>query len=421
MDKPAPPIGPGLDPAGQRWARRLAQTQAARDELVRLLGLLRILGGIATGSDSLRGGAQAISRHLVNYLGLDYCGFYVHLDGAEGLVASHGRPPSPAIAALLEDKIKAGATFSGWLGQEQGQGQLACLPLLGTSERLGGLAMVLGQGLAPRQRRHLAMVAEAVAPVLENFILRGRLQEFNRSLRQESRRNALTLAELDQAHQETEACLSGLLAHDPEPLFIMDGGGRLLRCNPALEELLGWSRDHLLGRRLAEFLAQPQDWEQISRSLDQGLPAVDCQLPLVVQCGTRVPARLCLRAFFRGEQAAGALGRLCPVPSAGPWEGGGLSPQELEDLAGRCGEVGNQVNNLLAALRAHLQLALLQQDLSPPLRQRLETLELLAKDSKGVSRQVRQLVEHLGQLCRQAAAQAQLWPPAPGPPGNGQG
>ncbi|MBI5521895.1 MAG: PAS domain-containing protein [Desulfarculus sp.] len=413
MDKPAPPIGTGLDPAGQRWARRLAQTQAARDELVRLLGLLRILGGIATGSDSLEGGAQAIARHLVNYLGLEYCGFYVRLDGAETLTASHGQPPSPAIAALLEEKIRAGATFSGWLGQDHGQGQLACLPLLGTSGRLGGLAMVLGQGLAPRQRRHLAMVAEAVAPVLENFILRGRLQEFNHSLRQESRRNALTLAELDQAHQETEACLSGLLAHDPEPLFILDSRGRLLRCNPALEGLLGWSRDHLLGRRLAEFFAQPQDWEQISRSLDEGLPAVDCQLPLVVQCGTRVPARLCLWAFFRGQQAAGTLGRLSPVPATGPREGGVLLPEELEALALHCGEVGNQVNNLLAALRAHLQLALLRQDLSPPLRQRLEILELLAEDSKGVTRQVRQLAEHLDHLCRQTSDQAQLWPAPP--------
>ncbi|MBI4798175.1 MAG: PAS domain-containing protein [Desulfarculus sp.] len=420
MDKPAPPIGMGLDPAGQRWARRLAQTQAARDELVRLLGLLRILGGIATGSDSLRDGAQAITRHLVNYLGLEYCGFYVRLDGAEALTASHGQPPSPAIAALMEDKIRAGATFSGWLGQEHGQGQLACLPLLGTSERLGGLAMVLGQGLAPRQRRHLAMVAEAVAPVLENFILRGRLQEFNHSLRQESRRNALTLAELDQAHQETEACLSGLMSHDPEPLFIMDGRGRLVRCNPALEGLLGWSRDHLLGRSLAEFFAQPQDWEQISRSLEQGLPAVDRQLPLVVQCGTRVPARLCLRRFFRSGQAAGTLGRLHRVEAAGHLEGGVLTPQELEELASRCGEVGNQVNNLLAALRAHLQLALLQ-DLTPPLRQRLEVLELLAEDSKGVTRQVRQLVEHLGQRRRQVAAQAQLWPSPEGPDRGGHG
>lgn len=414
MDRPASPIAPGLGPDQDRWARRLAQTQAARDELVRLLGLLRILGGIATGSDSLQGGAEAISRHLVNYLGLDYCGFYVRMDGTEALAASHGQAPSPAIAALLEDKVRAGATFSGWLGQDHGQGQLACLPLLGTSERLGGLAMILGQGLAPRQRRHLAMVAEAVAPVLENFILRGRLQEFNHSLRQASQRNARSLAELDQAHQETEACLNGLMAHDPEPLFVMDGRGRLLRFNPALEGLLGWSGDHLRGRRLAEFFAQPQDWERISRYLEQGQPAVEHQLPLVVQCGTRVPARLCLRRFLRGGRPAGTLGRLSRVEAASSGQQGLLTPGELEDLARRCGEMGNLVNNLLAGLRAHLQLALLE-DLTPALRRRLEILEILAEDGKGLTRQVRELVDDLGQRCRQAAAQANLWSSPQGP------
>jgi PAS domain S-box-containing protein len=426
MDRPDPGRVMGLSPAEERWARRLSQVQGARDELVRLLGLLRILGSIATRSEGLEEGAEAITRHLVNYLGLEYCGFYVRLGGVEALKASHGQTPSPEVSALLGEKVATGSTFAGRLDQGEEQSQLACLPLLGASERLGGLAMILGHALDPRQRRHLTMVAEAVAPVLETFLLRGRLQDFNHTLRQETRRATQSLAELDRAHQEAEACLGGLLAVDPEPLFVVDPGGCLQRLNPALESLLGWSRDHLLGRRLADFFARPADWEQVSHWLEQGQEEVACELPLLVQCGTVLPARLCLRQFSRGGQLAGTMGRLTRVPETAPQASGWLAAQEVEELTRLCGEAGNRVNNLLAALRAHLQLALLQ-DMDPELRQRLELLEDLAEDSKGVTRQAQEFVEHLRQKCRTAAARGQLWPseqaapaspegPDPGPP-----
>ena len=424
MDKPEPIHPLGLSPGEERWARRLSQAQGARDELVRLLGLLRILGGIATSCEGLEEGAGAITRHLVNYLGLEYCGFYVRLGGVEVLKASHGQAPSPEIGELLAEKVAAGSTFAGQAREDGGQSQVACLPLPGASERLGGLAMILGRPLDPRQRRHLAMVAEAVAPVLETFLLRGSLQDFNLRLRQETQRATEGLAELDRAHQEAEACLDGLLAVDPEPMFVADPQGRLQRLNPAMEGLLGWPRDHLLGRRLADFFAQPEHWEQVSGWLAQGHEELACQVPLVVQCGTVMPAQLSLRRLAPGGQMAGSMGRLTQVPDDPPQASGWFSAREVEELARLCGETGHQVSNLLAALRAHLQLALLR-DLDPELRRRLELLESLAEDSNGVNRQTHEFVERLRQRCRLAEARSQLWPsgqnPAGGPGSRSQG
>lgn len=398
-----------LSPAEERWARRLAQAQSAREELVRLLGLLRDLGRVATRSEGLEDGAAAISRHLVEYLNLEYCGFFVRQGGMEVLKAQHGQAPSPEVSDLLLQRVAGGGTFAGPVDSAAGHSQLACLPLMGASERLGGLAMILGHALDPRQRRHLTMVAEAVAPVLETFLLRGRLQDFNHNLRQETRRATQSLAELDRAHQEAEACLSGLLAVDPEPLFVVDHHGFLQRLNPALESLLGWSRDNLLGRRLADFFAEPADWEQASQGLEQGSREVVREVPLLVQCGTVLPARLYLRSLPRRGQMAGSMGRLTRAPEPPPQAGGWVSAAELEELTRLCAESGNQVNNLLGALRAHLQLALLR-DMDPALRQRLELLESLAEDSRGVTRQAHELVEQLRQGCRRAAARGRLWP-----------
>jgi PAS domain S-box-containing protein len=409
-----------LTPGEERWARRLSQVQGARDELVRLLGLLRLLGGIATHSEGLEEGARAITRHLVTYLGLEYCGFYVRQGDVDVLTASHGQAPTPEISALLDEKVATGSTFAGRLAQDGGQSQLACLPLLGASERLGGLAMILGYSMDPRQRRHMAMVAEAVAPVLETFLLRGRLQDFNQSLRQETHRATQSLAELDRARQEAESCLSGLLAVDPEPLFVVDAQGCLERLNPALESLLGWSREHLLGRRLADFFAEPADREQVSRWLAQGQEEVTREVPLLVQCGAVLPAKIRLRQFFRDGQPVATMGRLSRVPENQPPGGAWFGAQEVEEMARVCSEAGNQVNNLLAALRAHLQLALLQ-DLDPELRRRLELLESLAEDSKGATRQAHEFVEHLWQRCRSAASRGQLWPSEPAPPGQDPG
>ncbi len=409
-----------LTPREERWARRLAEAQAANEELVRLVGLMRELHAIAGRENGLKRGAQAMADALVRSLDLEYCGFYLFQDGDCLLGAQSGLDPSPALAELFRQRVQGGGTFAGGQAGSPGDSHLLCLPLGNGQERLGGLAMVLRQAPDVRSQRHLAAVNEAVAPVLEAFILRGRLQELNQALRAQAQRSSLGMAELDRNHLETEACLRGLMAHDPDPLFVMDRDGRLMRLNPAMEQLLGWSRDHLLGRRLADFLADPADWAKLEGLLENAQGPVEREVPILVQCGERLSAQLSLRPFFGGQGRVGAMGRLCRSDGEATRPGGYLAVDEVRALAELTGEAVNHTNNLLTALRAHLQL-LLFHDLAPEARHRLEMLEHLAEEGRGVMHRVQGGFDELERRCREVSAQGQLWgrgggplPPGPG-------
>jgi hypothetical protein len=80
----------GLELKEQRWAERLANAQLARDELVRLLGLVSNLNQVASRESSLHTGAKIIVKRLALHLNLSYCGLFVRENGSFSLAAFFG-------------------------------------------------------------------------------------------------------------------------------------------------------------------------------------------------------------------------------------------------------------------------------------------------------------------------------------------
>ena len=399
-----------LPPEQERWARRLAESQTQRDELVRLLGLLAQLGVAAGRHLDPDLAAREVTDLLLNYLQADYCSLML-ADGAGGLrpAARSGMTLATELSSRLEEQMGLGAPSATQIDDALGSYHLVCAPLRNPRELLAVLGLILRQELGPVQLRHLGLAMQACLPMLENILVRERLKEARARLEQLSGQVQGRLRDALDHSRVQEASLAALLNMQSEPLFVADAQGRLIRHNAALARLLGREGQALEGLSLGQFLGGLES--TISADPD-ATHLVDLQ----VQCGGRIPARLRAVPLDLEGGTAAWLGRLTPENPDPMTDQAPAPEQESSQLVG---EVVNQANNLLMALHSQLELILLLELPSEP-RRRLETLETLARDGGEAMGRLLEYAERLRSRGRLRDSLSQLWgPTAPDNPGRG--
>lgn len=397
-----------LHPREQIWARRLAEAQSAKNELVRLLGLLNVLNNVTAREESLEVGAKSIALNLVSYLNLQFCGFYVLREKNYRLLAYSGEYPPIKLMNLIEAKIQKGVFFAQDQEAASGFEQVFCLPILNSQKHLGALTLLPQHRLKAKEKQHLRLAIEAIGPVLETFLLRNQLHHLNHQLGQLASRSLQKVSAFKRKNKQNQAYVENLLQSNPDPLFIIDTNGRLVRSNAALERLLGWNENYLKGKYLKKFLAHPTDWASVSGLLAQNDSLVEQEMVLKVHCGINVKARLFLAPLFSGKKMTGAIGRLRQAMESQPDTHSPVTMEEAMSLAHLSGQAIDHINGLLTAFRCHLQLLLLQ-DVLPPVRERLELLESLTQDQSGMIHKVQLCVDEIAQKCRKATSRNQLW------------
>jgi PAS domain-containing protein len=187
----------------------------------------------------------------------------------------------------------------------------------------------------------------------------------------------------------------------------MDEQGRIMKYNQALLNFLGRDSGAITGRSLAEFFANPEDWESLGQALCQGSEAVEKEVPMVVQSGYQLPARVQLAPCYMDQLPAGSLGRIRPR-EAESCPGIKLSLEEAEHLADLSGQAIDDINDLLTAFRSQVQLVLMS-DHQPQVRTKLELLERLTQDGAQVVSRVQGLVEGISRRSRAAVVENDLW------------
>ncbi|HSP78300.1 MAG TPA: LuxR C-terminal-related transcriptional regulator [Myxococcaceae bacterium] len=114
------------------------------------------------------------------------------------------------------------------------------------------------------------------------------------------------------------ASVASLLAEsDPRPLLVLDGEAIVRLCNPALEQLLGWSRERLVGRPWTELCARQDDADvhPVEAVLRGARRRMQCEVP--VEGGPHLRLSLELSHFGHG----GAEGVLAVVSSVTRFKG----------------------------------------------------------------------------------------------------
>lgn len=164
---------------------------------------------------------------------------------------------------------------------------MAVIPLRTRGLRMGSI--VLGHSQAGWFRNHslefLRTLGELVASALDN---------------------ARLIAELQGAVQRNAELVHS--AHDA--IVFCDAGRRVTEANPALEALLGRTREELLGRDLFEFFAGAvaRDEETFRRLVDRGVPVVGEFREMLGSDGSRVPVIVNgARVLGSGGETRGAV------------------------------------------------------------------------------------------------------------------
>jgi PAS domain-containing protein len=321
-------------------------------------------------------------------------------DGEDGLrpATCSGVPLSSELTQRLEQQMLLGVPNATQIHDALGSYHLACAPLRNQRGLLAVLGLILRQELDQVQLRHLSLAMQACLPMLENILVRERLDQAQAQLEQlagqvhDHQQDALTLSRVQ------EASLAALMDLQSEPLFVADAQGRLIRHNSALARLLGREGQALEGLCLSQFLGGLEPGEVCG-------PDASRLVDLRVQCGGEIQARLRTVPLDLEGVASAWLGRLTPEAAGLDRE---VAPSPDPDSSHLAGEVVNQANNLLMALHSQVELILLL-DLPQEPRRRLEALEALARDGGEAMGRLRDYAERLRSRGRLRDSLSQLW------------
>lgn len=112
------------------------------------------------------------------------------------------------------------------------------------------------------------------------------------------------------ALRESEEQYRELFDNAKDAIYVHDLSGVYLSANRAAEKLIGYSRDEILGRNFAQFIA-PEYLGQMRSALDQKLEdkrATSYEIELLANGGRRVPVEVSSRLIFEKGIAVGVQG-----------------------------------------------------------------------------------------------------------------
>ena len=197
--------------------------------------------------------------------------------------------------------------------------------------------------------------------------------------------------ELEASQKRLRTIFDGL----EDTLFVHDLDGRILDCNRAACQVLGYSRDELLAMRTADFDAPgfaEGFQERIAHQLREG--SYRCIGEIVAKDGRQITVDIhTTRIEFQGRPAILALNRdisdrVKAEEHRRLMDEKMQHTQKLESLGVLAGGIAHDFNNLLMGVLGNANLALLQLDEDSPSRVCIQQVETAAQRAAGLARQM---------------------------------
>ena len=393
----------------QKWAERLALAQGARDELVRLLGVINNLNMVVSREASLQIGARKIVSTLASYLNLIFCGLYIKRAEQVQLEAYSGQVPQAELAKLITLKISEGTSFSTRVIELDDSARLNCMPIFNGESQMGAVAIISPYEMDDPGHRHFKLAMDSVTPVIETFLLRGQVGELDRDLPHSAKNITFPPTPIRaQIPDPGITELNPVADRVQSPQFVLDSSGLLIRFNSALENLVGYSKEKLTGSAFGDLFKDSDQWEELVEHMTQDRTEVEREVTLSVQAGWELKAQLNLVPIFYGSDLISITGHLQHTAQQAA-NGEPLVPLgEAEELMELTGEAIDHMNNMLTVFRHQTQLMLLK-DVPLEVRTRLEVLEKLTMENARGVRRAQYCVGRLSEKCRKIVSEFDLW------------
>jgi PAS domain S-box-containing protein len=203
---------------------------------------------------------------------------------------------------------------------------------------------------------------------------------------------ALQAGSLRARLDEERRLLDTVLAQTNDGLFILDGEGRVVRCNAAAERMTGWREADLLGTSFAEALqARPMRWggdlegaDDLPLTLEETGRDQQLELVLVNRAGQPFYTEACVTPVTGPASTPARLVVSMRDVSAG---------REAEELqATFLAVISHELQTPLAIIRGYAELLADSVDRMPPARMKPK-LDAIADESDRLSKMVASLLD----------------------------
>jgi two-component system, cell cycle sensor histidine kinase and response regulator CckA len=194
-----------------------------------------------------------------------------------------------------------------------------------------------------------------------------------------------------QALKESQQKLADMIRESPDVILSLTKEGIVVACSPAVERILGYSPQDIVGRSYRELPIIPKEsatmlTEAFERVLNEsnGPPL---EIELIHRDGSRVAAELNAR-LARGDGQHSVEATLRDVTERKRLEHKLRTAQRLESIGRLAGGVAHDFNNLLTVSLSNLSVALADQAMSPPAREAID-------EARQASRRAAELTQQL--------------------------
>ena len=185
-----------------------------------------------------------------------------------------------------------------------------------------------------------------------------------------------------------KAFADSLIDNMPGAFGLLDEHARVLRWNTAVERLLGYQADEIVGEAVARFVAAPdrsRAVETIAAAMRDGTASVEVRLE--TKAGKGVPFYLtAARIEWEGKPGLIVTGQ--DLSDRQSMESQLAHAQKMDSIGRLAGGVAHDFNNMLAAVLSFSELLLLDSAPDDPKRGDVETIREAALRATGLTRQL---------------------------------
>jgi len=218
----------------------------------------------------------------------------------------------------------------------------------------------------------------------------NRTDQANSRAEQAEMRTELAEARSEEAIRASELRYRRLFEMAPDGILILDAlTGQVVDANPFMKELLGYSQEEFLGRKLWEI--GPFKGEDASRITFAQLQRADRiryeGLPLETKDGRRVEVEFISSAYLVDRKKLIQC-NLRDITERKRLERQLIEAQKMEVVGQLAGGVAHDFNNILAVIMGYSDLMLAKLEADSPLQKDAQTIRHAAECAAGLTRQL---------------------------------
>lgn len=197
---------------------------------------------------------------------------------------------------------------------------------------------------------------------------------------------------LERELQESEQFLRKVIENTTDAIFTLDDQGRLSFVNPRMEEIIGYSREELRGRKLLKLVTPAKTKEvtrQLRMTLKDGFPTIHYETEMIRKSGERITVLFSLAPIVGQDRTYNIIGTITDITRRVELEERLIQSERLATMGEIAAGFAHELNNPLGIVLGFAQELLSE---TPSSDSRHQDLKIIEQETARCSEVVKELL-----------------------------